>query len=73
MDEIAIGRKEITQMLRVSWRTVQRYKKADPGFKMLFKVHPFTRKPMLINREVMKYIHEWNKLKKEAKILSMSP
>ncbi|MDD5008354.1 MAG: hypothetical protein PHC68_08110 [Syntrophorhabdaceae bacterium] len=67
MDDIAIGRKEIMRLLGVSWRTIQRHKKADPGFKSLFRIHPIIKKPMLINKEVIQYIIEWNKLKEEQR------
>jgi hypothetical protein len=63
MPEIAVGHKEITNFLRCTWRTVQRHKKNDPGFRSLFRVHPITRKPMIIIHEVIDYMIEWNKLK----------
>lgn len=66
MIEIAIGRKEIMELLHVlSWRTVQRNRKSDVGFNNLFQWNPVNNKPFIIKQEYIDYLVEWNKLKKK--------
>ena len=60
--EIAVGRKEILELMHIeSWRSIQTMKKRDEGFKMLFKVHPVNRKPLVIISEYIRWIVEFNK------------
>ncbi|OPY15230.1 MAG: hypothetical protein A4E66_00149 [Syntrophus sp. PtaB.Bin001] len=49
MPDIAIGRKEILEVLHIlSWRTVQKWKKKDPGFAKLIRHHPVTGTPFVV-------------------------
>lgn len=67
MPDIAIGRKEILKALDVSsWRTIMSWKKKDPGFKKLLRVHPISNKPFLIIDELKTWMVEYDKLKKKA-------
>jgi hypothetical protein len=68
MTDIAVGRKEIMKVLHVgSWRTVQRYKNLRPGFSSLFRRDPLSNKPVIIAKEYVDYLIEWNKLTEKQK------
>lgn len=68
MPDIAIGRKEIMKVLHVgSWRTVQRYKNLRPGFRSLFRKDPLSNKPVIIAKEYIEYLIEWNNLSEKPK------
>jgi hypothetical protein len=67
MPEIAIGRKEITSLMRCSWRTIQRNKRADKGFRDLFRENPLNTKPFILIREYHEWLIEWNNIKKAHK------
>ena len=66
MPDIAIGRKEIMAVLHVgSWRTVQRWKKIDPGFRKILRIAPSDR-PFIVVKEAIEWFIEYDKLVKKA-------
>lgn len=67
MPDIAIGRKEILDVLHISsWRTVQKWKKRDPGFAKLIRHHPVTGTPFVVKAEIKIWMIRCDELKKEA-------
>ena len=63
---IAVGRKEIVKALHVgSWRTIQMWKKTDPGFKKILRIAP-NNKPFIIIQEAIRWYTEFDKLKRKA-------
>jgi hypothetical protein len=56
MDDIAIGRKEISKAMEMSWRSVVRHKKRDAGFSGLFFKYPGSGKPAIIVDEYKRYL-----------------
>lgn len=63
MLEIAEGRKAIMNLIGASWRTIQRRKKKDDGFRRLFMQNPITHKPIMIVSEYFNYLITWNNTK----------
>ena len=62
MPDIAIGRKEIMAVLHVgSWRTVQMWKKTDPGFLKIIRTAPNNR-PFIVVKEAMDWFIEYDKI-----------
>lgn len=62
MKEIAFGRKDILRVLGIAdWRTVQCWKKKDPGFKALLHRHPINQRPFVFIQEVIDWMAMYNK------------
>jgi len=60
MPEIAIGRKEILKALHVSsWRTIQAWKKQDPGFFKIFRRTP-SGKPFIVTTEAIDWLVQYD-------------
>ncbi len=62
MPEIAIGRKEIMKVLHVgSWRTIQSWKKTDPGFNKIIRTAP-NQKPFVVVSEAVAWFVEYDNI-----------
>ena len=61
--EIAEGHKEIENLMKASWRTIQRHKKRNKGFNKLFMRNPVSGKPFVITSEYRNFLIKFNKLK----------
>lgn len=67
MPDIAIGRQEILDVLHVSsWRTIQKWKRHDEGFREILREHPINKKPFVVIKEATTWMIEYDKLKKQV-------
>ena len=69
MREIAVGRQAIMTALAVqSWRTIQLWKKNDAGFRTILHEHPINKKPFIVISEAIRWMIEYDKIKKSEHI-----
>lgn len=69
MEEIAVGRKEILKLLDIStWRTIQLWRKSDPGFEKIIRHHPVSNRPFIVIAELHRWMIECDNINRAKKV-----